>query len=289
MKTREVIRMTGKVFSIEEFSVYDGPGIRTTVFLKGCPLRCTWCHNPEGQRFETEIVRSPNGCIECGSCLRLAREENGRRVLIPECIDACPMHLIRPAGEDYEAEALCYKLLKNRRILQNGGGVTFSGGEPLSQHAFVLECIQRLKGELHCAIQTSGYCAEEIFSKALATADYFLYDLKLIDDAMHRRFTGVSNERILRNYTALASSGVPFVTRVPLIPGVVDTEENLTAIARILHAHGVNYAELLPYNKMAGGKYAMTLRQFEPGFDESIPSQPREELFAAYGIQTKLM
>jgi pyruvate formate lyase activating enzyme len=281
--------MTGRIFSIEEFSVYDGPGIRTTVFLKGCPLRCTWCHNPEGQRCEREILRSPNGCIACGSCQAFLTEENGRRVLAEESISHCPMHLIRPSGEDYTAEELCQKLLKNRRILQNGGGVTFSGGEPLMQHAFVLECIRRLKGDLHCAIQTSGFCTEEVFSEALRHADYFLYDLKIIDDDLHRRFTGVSNERILKNYTALATSGVPFVTRIPLIPGVVDTEENLAAIARILQSHGVTYAELLPYNKMAGGKYAMNLRQYEPGFDESVPSNPREELFAAHGIRTKLM
>lgn len=281
--------MTGTVFSIEEFSVFDGPGIRTSVFLKGCPLRCSWCHNPEGQCREPEIVRSPNGCIECGSCIRLSVLQDGRRVLTEESIKKCPMHLIRQSGEEYDVETLCQKLLKNRRILQNGGGVTFSGGEPLLQHEFVLACLARLKGELHTAIQTSGYCTGEVFLEALRLADYFLYDLKLMDDATHRRFTGASNRLILQNYTHLARSGVPFVTRVPLIPGVVDTEENLTAIAKWIVSHGVDYVELLPYNRMAGGKYAMVLREYTPGFDESVPSNPREELFASYGIRTKLL
>lgn len=281
--------MTGTVFSIEEFSVFDGPGIRTSVFLKGCPLRCTWCHNPEGQRRESEIVRSPNGCIECGTCLRLSQEQDGRRVLSEESIKKCPMHLIRKSGEEYEVEQLTRKLLKNRPILQNGGGVTFSGGEPLLQHEFVLACIARLKGELHTALQTCGFTSPEIFSRALSLADFFLYDLKLIDDGLHRRFTGVTNRPILQNYRALAASGVDFVTRVPLIPGVVDTEENLSAIAGLMRECGVDYVELLPYNKMAGGKYAMVLREYTPGFDESVPSNPREELFASYGIRTKLM
>ena len=281
--------MTGRVFSIEEFSVFDGPGIRTTVFLKGCPLRCTWCHNPEGQEFAREILRSPNGCIECGTCIRLSREEHGRRVLTEECIKKCPMHLIRFGGEDYEVEELCQKLLKNRRILQNGGGVTFSGGEPLAQPAFTLACLARLKGELHTAVQTSGFCDGIVFSRALELADFMLYDLKLMDDAQHRRFTGVSNALILENYARLAASGLPFITRVPLIPGVVDTEENLSAIAAFMSSHGVRAVELLPYNRMAGGKYAMTLRTYEPGFDESLPSNPRQELFESYGITAKVL
>ena len=282
--------LKGTVFSIEEFSVYDGPGIRTSVFLKGCPLRCTWCHNPEGQELGPQIVRSPNGCIGCNECVRTAqRDANGVLSFTDEGIKKCPMHLLRVCGEELECDALCERLLKNQKILNMGGGVTFSGGEPLMQSEFLFACMERLKGKLHLAIQTSGFCAEEVFFRALMLADYFLYDLKLIDNGMHRCYTGVSNECILKNFSALAKSGVPFTARVPLIPTVTDTKENLGAIAEVLSSHGIHYVELLPYNKMAGGKYKMVLLEYRPRFDESIPVQSGEEIFSAYGIETKIL
>lgn len=182
--------MQGCVFSIEEFSVYDGPGIRTTVFLKGCPLRCTWCHNPEGQNSAIEIVKSPNGCIGCNHCFEYACEENGRLYFTEKSIKNCPMGLLRFCGELYESEVLCQKLLKNKNILNNGGGVTFSGGEPLMQYEFVFECVGKLKDKLHTAIQTSGYCDEEIFKQAVSLADFFLFDLKIIDDSLHKKYVG---------------------------------------------------------------------------------------------------
>jgi pyruvate formate lyase activating enzyme len=217
------------------------------------------------------------------------RDANGVLSFTEEGIKKCPMHLLRVCGEDLECDALCEKLLKNQRILNMGGGVTFSGGEPLMQHEFLFACMHRLKGKLHLAIQTSGFSSESVFSRALALSDYFLYDLKLIDDGMHRRYTGVSNERILRNFSALAKSGVPFTVRVPLIPTVTDTEENIEAIAKLLQSHGVPYVELLPYNKMAGGKYKMVLREYRPCFDESVPVQTGEEIFSRYGIETKIL
>ena len=149
--------MQGTVFSIEEFSVYDGPGIRTTVFLKGCPLRCGWCHNPEGQNFEAEIVRNPNGCIGCNACIDSADKKNGRLVFTDQSIKSCPMGLLRVCGEKIDSVDLSEKLLKNAKMLIDGG-VTFSGGEPLSQSEFLFECLKLLKGKMHTAIQTSGFC-----------------------------------------------------------------------------------------------------------------------------------
>lgn len=271
--------MKGKIFSIEEFSVYDGPGIRTSIFLKGCPLRCSWCHNPEGQSFEREYLRNSNGCIECGACMA----EEGK--LNEASVGRCPKGLVRACGEDYEAKDLCEKLLKNKELLD---GVTFSGGEPLMQAEFLLECLNILKGKLQTAVQTSGYCLPDTFQKVLDAADYFLYDLKLMDEGLHRRYTGVSNERILQNFDALAKSGKEFVPRVPLIPGVIDTEENLTAIAEHLLQYDIHYLELLPYNKMAGGKYKAAGRRFAPDYDESKESNPRLDLFKARGIKAKL-
>ncbi len=281
--------MLGRYFSIEEFSVYDGPGIRTTVFLKGCPLRCSWCHNPEGQSHAIEIARSPNGCLSCGACKRYAEAVNGRLRFTEKSIQSCPRNLLRVCGEDIESTSLCERLLKNAPILQNGGGITFSGGEPLAQSEFVFECLSILRGKLHTALQTCGYCDPSVFECALGLCDYFLFDLKLIDGEKHKRYTGVSNENILKNFDALVDSGVDFVVRVPLIPTVTDTQENIRAIASLLCDRGVNYIEVLPYNKMAGGKYNMIMREFSPDFDESVACDPRSEIFDEFGIAQKIL
>lgn len=280
--------MTGTVFAIEEFSVFDGPGIRSSVFLKGCPLRCSWCHNPEGQRSEPEIVRSPNGCIGCGSCERLAIKKDGRTFFTPESITGCPMGLLRACGERLEPEALVKRLLKNERILKAEGGVTFSGGEPLAQSAFLSECLRLLRGRLHTAVQTSGYADGESFDGVLELTDYFLFDLKLFYRDEHIRYCGVPNDKILRNFHSLVQSGKDFTVRIPLIPTVTDTEKNITGICSLLAKCGVGYAELLPYNKMAGGKYALVGRKYEPDFDEGAQMRTRVEIFDSYGIKAKI-
>jgi len=232
--------------------------------------------------MKPEIVRSPNGCIGCGSCTK-----TGAFTL--DSIKKCPMNLLRVCGESVSSDALCNKLLKNERILSNGGGVTFSGGEPLMQHEFLLECIQKLKGKLHTAVQTSGFCLPEVFEEVLSAADYFLYDLKLVDEQQHIKYTGVSNKNILRNFARLSQSNVDFTVRVPLIPGVTDTEENLNAIAKMLNDNGVSYVELLPYNKMAGGKYKMLLREYRPCFDEKAEVSIRDNIFEGHNIKIKVM
>ncbi|MBE6691644.1 MAG: glycyl-radical enzyme activating protein [Ruminococcaceae bacterium] len=283
--------MTGRIFSIEEFATFDGPGIRMTVFLKGCPLRCSWCHNPESQRAEVEYVRSPNGCLSCGACLRAGeRDARGALHLTAASVEACPRRLVRRCGEDLTVEALCARIRANGRILQStGGGVTFSGGEPFAQFEFLRACLSALKGEVHTAIQTCGYTAPERFAEALTLCDYVLYDLKLMDPALHRRYCGTDNGRILENYRALAASGKEFVTRIPLIPGVTDTTENLSAIAAFVKEQGVDRVELLPYNRMAGSKYAGLLRPFEPGFDEDRVVELHLEIFEKHGIRAKKM
>lgn len=283
--------MTGKVFSIEEFATFDGPGIRMTVFLKGCPLRCTWCHNPEGQRVAVEYRRSPNGCLDCGACLEMAQIlPDGTKSLTEASAQACPRGLVRRCGDSYTPEELCAKILANARLLtMNGGGVTFSGGEPTVQADFLRKCLALLRGRVHRAVQSCGYTDEATFSAILADCDYMLYDLKIIDPALHRRYCGVDNALILRNYRTLAASGLPFVTRIPLIPGVTDTAENLNAIAGLMRGCGVDYAELLPYNRMAGSKYASVLREYDPQFDTERAVTSREDIFARHGIRVKIM
>ena len=266
-----------RVFSIEEFSTFDGPGIRTTVFLKGCPLRCSWCHNPEGQSFEDEIIKA-QGCINCGAC------KGGTE------IDLCPRHLLRSASRIYTPAELIDELKGNFQLLtQANGGITFSGGEPLSHPQFLCECLSLLKGKIHTAVQTSGFSRTAQFCAVLALTDFVLFDIKIINEERHLRYTGVSNRLILENFSHLVASGKPFVVRTPLIPGVTDTTENLRMIAEFLCRHNIKAIELLPYNQSAGGKYAAIGRKYSPDFDESIPVSPRIELFQSYGILAKLL
>lgn len=281
---------TGRIFSIEEFSTYDGPGIRTTVFLKGCPLRCSWCHNPEGQHNEPETVRSPNGCLGCGACLDVGERLTGTPCLVPESVSVCPRRLIRISGEDMSAAALVSELEKNIPVLNmSGGGVTFSGGEPLYHADFVYECLTLLRGKTHRAIQTCGYVSSDVFGRVLSECDLVLYDLKHMDTATHKEYTGVDNRLILENYRILAKSGVSFITRIPLIPTVNDTEKNVRATAEFMYDLGVSYAELLPYNKMAGGKYLMLGRKYEPRFDGDITPSAHTDIFNDYGIEVKIL
>lgn len=279
----------GRIFSIEEFSTFDGPGIRMTVFLKGCPLRCPWCHNPEGQRFGVEYMRNVNGCTGCGACERAGEWENGVLRLTEGSVEACPKNLVRRSGDDMTAQALAEKILKNADILRStGGGVTFSGGEPLCQTDFIVSCAERL-GDLSVALQTTGYAPKETFMRALSVCDYVLYDLKILDREDHKAICGVDNTQILENYRTLAASGKRFITRIPLIPGVVETEKNLAAIASFMRECGVTQAEVLPYNKLAGSKYAALLRQYSFEPDEELEPRRVEEIFASFGVSIKRM
>ncbi len=278
------------VFSIEEFSVFDGPGIRTTVFLKGCPLRCEWCHNPEGQGFNNSIVRSANGCIGCGECRRRAEKVGGKYIFTESSIENCPRNLLRYAAKSYTSEELCSHLSKNFAVLNgNGGGITFSGGEPLANPDFLLECLALTRGKVNRAVQTSGYADSEIFEKVLEGCDYMLFDLKLADEEAHKRYTGVSNRKILHNFSTLAKGGKSFVVRMPMIPTITDTEDNVRRIAEILKQNGVNYIELLPYNKLAGAKYPLVGLKYEPSFDGNAEPHLRTQIFAEYGIEAVKM
>ena len=282
--------MLGNIFSIEEFSVYDGPGIRTSIFLKGCPLRCSWCHNPEGQSVHHEIVRSPNGCLGCGACERYGVKCGDTLCYTDESIKNCPVGLLRTSGEYISSADLVARILKNEKLLNmNSGGVTFSGGEPLMQSEFVIECATLLRGRLHTAVQTSGYCDPDSFRAVAEAVDMFLFDLKIFDAESAVRHTGVSSERILRSFDSLVACGKPFTVRIPLIPTVTDTEDNIRALCSFMRSRGVGYAELMPYNTMAGGKYKMLGRNYEPTFDSSVAVCLREEIFSEYGIRIRVM
>lgn len=275
---------SGTVFDIKQLAVFDGPGVRTTVFLKGCPLHCMWCHNPEGLSPEPQLMVSKNSCTHCGKCMSVCPSPD-HCILCGACIKVCPNNLRKVCGVKYSPEKLAALLLKDRDYLtMMGGGVTFSGGEPTMQSGFVIETVSMLDG-MHCAIETCGFCAPEVFQRVIERMDYVMMDLKLIDPEKHKKYTGVDNAPILRNLEQLKSSGKPFRIRIPVIPGVNDSDENFTATAELLrYCETLEKVELLPYHKTAGAKYSMVDLEYNPAFD--INSKPRlnTELFESYGI-----
>ncbi len=221
----------GRVFEIREFTLHDGPGVRTTVFLKGCPLRCAWCHNPEGQSRDKETMRRKDGSATV-------------------------------CGEDWTDEALAAELLRNADIMrQSGGGVSFSGGEPLAQAEFVCAVADRLRAEgIGCALETSGAAPESDYRAVVGRMDFVYQDLKHHDAAAFRRWCGGDLEAILRNYRWLRTSGVPHCVRVPCIPGVNDSPADRAALLALAGPGAT--VEFLPYNPAAPAKYPMLGREF---------------------------
>ena len=279
----------GTIFDISQFAVFDGPGIRTTVFFKGCPLRCQWCHNPEGLSFTPQLMVSHHSCIHCGNCVKVCSHPEGC-ISCGECITACPLRLRKLCGTQYTPEDLAKLLLKDKDFLErNGGGITFSGGEPLAQPYFLLELIEQL-GDIHTAIETSGYCDSEVFQSVVAKLDYIIMDIKLVDSIKHKQYTGVSNEKIIRNLEYLKTCNKPFVIRVPLIPGVNDTNENLTQTALLLKdAPKLIKVELLPYHKTAGSKYSMVNMVYAPTFDINQKANINTTCFTDHGISCMVL
>lgn len=253
----------GIIFDIKEFAVHDGQGMRTSVFFKGCPLRCKWCHNPEGLSSVPQLMVRENSCKQCGLCLKPCNHKECQP--FKRCIHICPDNLIRIVGQEISAQDLAKRLKKNADIL-NKGGITFSGGEPLMQADFLLETISYLNG-INIAIETSGYCDKETFKKVIDKVDYVYMDIKLIDDNQHIKYTGVSNKIILDNLQILKQSNKPCTIRTPLIPNITDTKENLDGIKELI---GCLNHELIPYNNFASIKYKELHMEFPLKIKEEL-------------------
>lgn len=277
--------LTGKIYDIQGFSVQDGPGIRTTVFLKGCPLRCPWCHSPESQQFHTQLSWIDMRCIgveKCGKCLEACPRgaiQPGRtvehavsketiqliridRTLCDDCgacAEACRPNALFLCGEDYTVDRLLERVVKDKPFYDNsGGGVTISGGEALSQAEFTTQVLKRLKAlDIHTALDTTGFAPFSKIEAVLPYTDLFLYDLKHIDSAPHKQVVGVPNERILENAAKIARAGGKMQIRIPVIPRFNDDPGIIRRIAEfcITLGEAVTVVQLLPYHNLGVAKY----------------------------------
>ncbi len=263
--------------------MHDGPGPRTTVFMKGCGMRCRWCHNPEGLRMQPELFRGAS-CRYCGACADA--EKLLKAGDAASAVALCPYNILRVAGRTYDAAELANDLSRYRESFAvMGGGVTVSGGECLLQSAFVAELLGNLPG-VHRAIETAGDVPEDAFRQVLPHCDLVMMDVKLLDTDRHRRWTGVGNERITTNLHFVMRSGVPLIVRIPLIPGVNDDTENLRATAAFIQgAENLLRVEILPYNVNAGAKYAAIGGTYAPGIAEKqSPAIENAQVFSDYNI-----
>lgn len=280
---------SGIVFDIKKFSIHDGPGIRTTVFLKGCGLRCWWCHNPESQHPKPELILRPDLCIRCGACVgecpHTAIRVNGSGFVTDRelcqrcgaCIDSCYADSREIIGQEMTVEQVMAEVQSDLPFYdESGGGVTFSGGEPMLQDSFLLALLNACKSiDLHTAVDTCGYVATQTLNSIRSYVDLFLYDLKLIDDTRHREVTGAPNTMILENLRLLAAHGHKIILRVPIIPGINDDEDNINGIADLARElPGIEQVDLLPYHKIGSDKYER-INMINPMPDTQPPSDAR--------------
>lgn len=283
----------GNVFDIQRYSIHDGPGIRTVVFLKECPLRCKWCSNPESWQEAPQLFYSSTRCISCMSCVQSCPnqevteekgEENGIKIHWDRCqgrsmewVDVCPTKALSVKGKWMKVEEVFSEIIKDEAFYrQSHGGVTLSGGEPLLQADFAAELLGLCRDNgIHTAIETTGYVPRINLEKVLPVTDLFLYDLKSADSETHKKWTGADNHKILQNLEWLSKQKVNIFVRTPMIPGVNDKEEDILEIIEILQRNEIHNYDILPFHQYGSGKYLScgveyTMQDVKPFSEEYI-------------------
>ena len=246
------------IFDIQRNSCVDGPGLRTTVFFKGCNLSCAWCHNPESHKKAPQIAYYKNKCSGCGKCKKVCPNSLEKCDLCGRCISACPSGARVECGKEYSVEELIRVIKKDMAFYEaSGGGVTFSGGECMLYIDFLKEALIECKARgIHTAVDTAGHLPFEYFEKILPYTDLFLYDLKIIDSEKHKKYTGVGNELVLDNLSRIARANARIWIRIPIIHTVNDTVEEMSKVRDLLLKYGYpDKVELLPYHSMGEHKY----------------------------------
>lgn len=272
--------MTGIVFDIKRFAIHDGPGIRTSVFLKGCPLDCVWCQNPEGIPLKPVLWYFPSKCIKCGECVKscpvdaltdhepdpnFIRIDHDKCTLCGKCTDVCPTSALTITGEERSTEWVVDELLKDRVFYEKSkGGITLTGGDPLYQHEFSLSILKAIKEYgIHTAVETAMFSLEEILLSLIPYTDLFLVDIKIMDNDLHKKYAGVENKVIKSNFESLADRVKNIIVRVPLIPGYTARSENIIAIRDYVRSVREDILiELLNFNPLARDKYSILGKQY---------------------------
>lgn len=290
---RELEKNQGMIFDIKKYAIHDGPGIRTTIFFKGCPLRCPWCQNPEGIKMEKEIIVWQDRCIKCEDCLKAcdrgAISLNNRNLFIDaekcdlcgECIKVCHPQTIEIVGREITVGEVMREIEKDLVFYdESRGGVTFSGGEPLMQPRFLEELLKECKGRyIHTTLDTSGYAKLELVLRISELVDLFLYDLKHMDSDKHRKHTGVPNEPILNNLKELSRRGKKINVRIPVIPGVNEDNKNMEAISRFLSSlPNIDKVCLLPHHNAWVDKFKRLRRKCKPFITEPPSKETMGEI-----------